>query len=68
MRGGGIVKRKKIQRNTIPQSASLTAPFAQGSLSLNPTFHIQKQYKSVVGIMPYDCLLQWEKVSPLGDG
>ena len=39
-----------------------------GSLSLNPTFRLQKHYKSVVGTTPYSCLLQWEKVSPSGDG
>ena len=39
-----------------------------GSLSLNPTFHLQRHYKSVVGITLYSCLLQWEKVSPIGDG
>ena len=58
-------KKEKNQRNTIPQSASLTAPFAQGSLLLNPTFQLQKHYKSVVGITPYSCLLQWEKVPSL---
>ena len=34
-----------------------------GSLSLNPTFRLQKHYKSVVGITPYGYLLQWEKVT-----
>ena len=36
-----------------------------GSLSLNPTFRLQKHHKSVVGITPYGCLLQWEKVPSL---
>ena len=50
------------------QSRSAASLPRGGSLSLNSTFHIQKQYKSVVGTTPYDCLLQWEKVSPSGDG
>ena len=67
MRGGGIVKRKNSKKYNPSVS------FADSSLCtrepfIKSIFRLQKHYKSVVGITPYGCLLQWEKVSPIGDG
>ena len=54
-------KKAKIQRNTIPQSASLTAPFAQESLSINQAF----TYKIIQNLLSEARL---RLPSPVGEG